>query len=101
MNIFGWKSAGRGLLRPAKTRVQQDRLSSVRAYTGPSLGEWPRSYEAQMREGYLGNAIAQRAVRLIAEGLASAPLTSTDAEALRLVKATSAGQALIETVAAH
>jgi HK97 family phage portal protein len=49
----------------------------------------------------LGNAIAQRAVRLIAEGLASAPLTSTDAEALRLVKATSAGQALIETVAAH
>jgi HK97 family phage portal protein len=101
MNIFGWKSAGRGLLRPAKTRVQQDRLSSVRAYAGPSLGEWPRSYEAQMREGYLGNAIAQRAVRLIAEGLASAPLTSTDAEALRLVKATSAGQALIETVAAH
>lgn len=101
MNIFGWKSAGRGVLRPAKTRVQQDRLSSVRAYAGPSLGEWPRSYEAQMREGYLGNAIAQRAVRLIAEGLASAPLTSTDAEALRLVKATSAGQALIETVAAH
>lgn len=101
MNIFGWKSAGRGLLRPAKTRVQQDRLSSIRAYSGPTLGEWPRSYEAQMREGYLGNAIAQRAVRLIAEGLASAPLTSTDAEALRLVKATSAGQALIETVAAH
>jgi len=101
MNIFGWKSTGRGLLRPAKTRVQQDRLTSVRAYAGPSLGEWPRSYEAQMREGYLGNAIAQRAVRLIAEGLASAPLTSTDAEALRLVKATSAGQALIETVAAH
>lgn len=101
MNIFGWKSAGRGVLRPAKTRVQQDRLSSVRAYAGPSLGEWPRSYEAQMREGYLGNAIAQRAVRLIAEGLASAPLTSTDAEALRLVKATSAGQGLIETVAAH
>jgi hypothetical protein len=25
MNIFGWKSAGRGLSRPAKTRVQQDR----------------------------------------------------------------------------
>lgn len=101
MNIFGWKSTGRGLLRPAKARVQQDRLSSVRGYAGPTLGEWPRSYEAQMREGYLGNAIAQRAVRLIAEGLASAPLTSTDAEALKLVKATSAGQALIETVAAH
>ena len=101
MNIFGWKSTGRGLLRPAKTRVQQDRLSGIRGYGVPSLGDWPRNYEAQMREGYLSNAIAQRAVRLIAEGLASAPLTSTDAQALRLVQATSAGQALIETVATH
>lgn len=32
MNIFGWKSTGRGLLRPAKARVRQDRLSGVRAY---------------------------------------------------------------------
>jgi HK97 family phage portal protein len=101
MNIFGWKSAGRGYLRPAKTRVQQDRLPGLRGYALGSLGEWPRHYEAQMREGYLSNAIAQRAVRLIAEGLASAPLTASDAEALALVKATSAGQALMETVATH
>ncbi len=101
MNIFGWKSTGRGLLRPAKARVQQDRLSGIRTFGAASLGEWPRSYEQQLREGYLNNAIAQRAVRLVAEGLASAPLTSTDQDALALVKATSAGQALIETVAAH
>lgn len=101
MNIFGWKSTGRGLLRPAQTRVQQDRLSTVRGFSGHSLGEWPRHYEAQMREGFLNNIIAQRAVRLITEGLAAAPLLSTDAEALRIVKATSAGQGLIETVAAH
>ena len=101
MNIFGWKSTGRGLSRPAQTRVQQDRLSGIRGYTAGSLGDWPRHYEAQMREGYLSNAIAQRAVRLVAEGLASAPLTASDAAALELVKATSAGQALIETVATH
>lgn len=101
MNIFGWKSAGRGYLRPAKTRVQQDRLPGICGYGQGSLGEWPRHYEAQMREGYLSNAIAQRAVRLIAEGLASAPLTASDARALELVRATSAGQALIETVATH
>jgi HK97 family phage portal protein len=101
MNIFGWKSAGRGYLRPAKTRVQQDRLPGLRGYALGSLGEWPRHYEAQMREGYLSNAIAQRAVRLIAEGLASAPLTANDARALELVRATSAGQALMETVATH
>ena len=49
MNIFGWKSTGRGLLRPAKTRVQQDRLSGIRGYGVPSLGDWPRNYEALMR----------------------------------------------------
>jgi HK97 family phage portal protein len=101
MKIFGWKSAGRGMLRPAKARVQQDRLSGIRTYGQAALGEWPRNYEAQMREGYLSNAIAQRAVRLVAEGLASAPLTSSDPDALALVRATSGGQALIETVAAH
>ncbi|MEY4575186.1 MAG: hypothetical protein RL251_1308 [Pseudomonadota bacterium] len=101
MNIFGWKSTGRGLLRPAQTRVQQDRLSGIRTYGQAALGDWPRNYEAQMRELYLNNAIAQRAVRLVVEGLASAPLTSNDPAAIALVNATSGGQALIETVAAH
>jgi HK97 family phage portal protein len=101
MNIFGWKSTGRGLLRPAKARVQQDRLSGIRTYGAASLGEWPRTYEQQLREGYLHNAIAQRALRLVTEGLASATLTSNEANALALVRATSGGQVLIETVAAH
>ena len=104
MNIFGWKSTGRGFARPAKTRV-----SLARSYGTYSLGEWPRHYEQQVREGYLHNAIAQRAVRLVAEGVAAAPLTFSDdssdcskaAVALALVKATSGGQALIETVAVH
>jgi HK97 family phage portal protein len=101
MNIFGWKSTGRGMLRPAKTRVQQDRLLGIRHYGQAALGEWPRQYEAQLREGYLSNAIAQRAVRLVTEGLAAAPLTATDPNALALVRATSGGQALIETAAAQ
>jgi HK97 family phage portal protein len=97
MKIFGWKSAGRGFLRPVQSRAY-----SARAYGIPgSSGEWPRSYEAQVRDGYLNNAIAQRAVRLVAEGAASAPLTSPDPVLLALVNATSAGQALIETVAVH
>ncbi|HEX8528183.1 phage portal protein [Allosphingosinicella sp.] len=40
----------------------------------PSTGDWPRSYEAQVREGYLSNPIAQRAVRLVAESVAWAPV---------------------------
>ena len=96
MKIFGWKSTGRAFARPAKTRV-----SLARTYGAASLGEWPRSYEQQVREGYLHNAIAQRAVRLVAEGVASAPLTASDESALAMVKATSGGQELLETVAVH
>jgi len=62
---------------------------------------WPRSYEAQVREAYLGNPVAQRAVRLIAESVAWAPVyegrerTSTSSgRAASLLNPT-----LIETVA--
>jgi HK97 family phage portal protein len=101
MNIFGWKSAGRGLLRPGKMRVQQDRLSAVRTAGVSSLGEWPRSYETQVRELYLSNAIAQRAVGLVTDGVASAPLFPCDPVALDLIRTRTCGQALLETVATH
>jgi hypothetical protein len=60
MKLFGWKAAGRDGARPALSRSGGSVVSV--------LGEWPRSYEAQVREAYLGNAIAQRAVKLVAEG---------------------------------
>ena len=42
MNIFGSKSTGCGLLRPAKMRVQQDWLSGLRTAVMASLGECPK-----------------------------------------------------------
>ena len=96
MKLFGWKSAGRGMLRPAKTHV-----SLTRSFAGGVIGEWPKSYEAQLREGYLNNVVAQRAVRLVAEGVASAPLAASDDAALALVTTTSGGQSLLETLAAQ
>jgi HK97 family phage portal protein len=101
MKIFGWKSAGRALARPDKTHVPLTRPFGARSFGGGSLGEWPQYYEAQLREGYLNNAIAQRAVRLVAEGVASAPLLASDDAARALVTATSGGQALLETLAAQ
>jgi len=95
MKIFGWKSAGREESRPALSRYEQ------RYGQAPVLGEWPRSYEAQVREAYLGNAVAQRAVRLVAQGLGGAPLVASDPALLALVNARSGGQALTETVAAQ
>jgi HK97 family phage portal protein len=58
---------------------------------------WPRAYEAQVREAYLGNPVAQRAVRLVAESVAGVPvyaLAGGPAPAATLVT-----PALLETAA--
>ncbi|MFS0737185.1 phage portal protein [Sphingomonas sp. 1P06PA] len=88
MKWFGWKS-GRGEARPALMR-------SAFGYVG--VASPPASYEQQVRAAYLGNAIAQRAVRIVAEGCAGVALTG-DEQVRALIAATSGGQALIETVA--
>ena len=91
MKWFGRK-AGREAARPALTRGFG---------TGPAGAEWPRSYEAQVREAYLGNPIAQRAVRLVAETIGGAPLSCSEPDATQVIAAQSGGQALLETVASH
>ncbi len=91
MKWFGRKSAGRALARPVLAR----------GYGAWSSGEWPRTYEGQVRDGYLDNAVAQRAVRMVAEGVASAPITASDEGALAMIRATSGGQSLLETAAIH
>ena len=63
---FGRK-AGRDAARPVLLRHAQ----------GVAAEGWPRSYEAQVREAYLGNPVAQRAVRLVAESAASSLVYAT------------------------
>ena len=89
MAWFGWKP-GREGARPVLSRV----LSG--AVRGTS-SEWPASYEAQVRSGYCRNAVAQRAVKLVAESVGGAPLNVGD-EALRALVAR---RGLLETVAAQ
>lgn len=89
MKLFGWRS--RDEARPALSR----------AGSGPAVGDWPRSYEAQVREAYLGNAIAQRAVKLVVEGVGSAPLSASDPALIALATKRSGGQTLVETVTAQ
>jgi HK97 family phage portal protein len=78
MKFWFGRKAGRGAVRPFLFRAWG---------AAPSAGEWPRSYEAQVRDAYLGNPVAQRAVRLVAESVAWAPLNA-------LPGATSAARAL-------
>ncbi|KPF63011.1 phage portal protein [Porphyrobacter sp. AAP60] len=67
--------------------------------TGPA----PRSYEYSraVTEGFLANPIAQRSVRIAAESIGQAPLACDDPQLTALVTATSAGQSLVETLAAN
>jgi hypothetical protein len=71
-----------------------------------AAGEWPRSYEAQVREAFLGNPVAQRAVRLVAEAVGSVSVYSADEK--KVSPSTGSGRAasllsstLLETVAGH
>ncbi|WP_066530149.1 phage portal protein [Erythrobacter sp. CCH5-A1] len=67
--------------------------------SGPANGHY--SYGRGIREGFLANPIAQRSVRLIAEGIGQAPLACPDPRLAALVTETSAGQSLVETLAAN
>ncbi|WP_121117156.1 phage portal protein [Croceibacterium ferulae] len=58
-------------------------------------------YRRGVREAFLNNPVAQRAVRIVADGVAAAPLTISDPKVRRLLEATSAGQSLLETLAAQ
>jgi len=83
-------------------RREASRPALARAYGGTGvLGEWPQSYEAQVREGYCANPVAQRAVKIIAESVADAPLAGSDPALLALVNARTQGQELIAALAAQ
>lgn len=61
----------------------------------------PFDYDRAVRRGYLENPVAQRAVRLVAEGIGGAPLLPVAPQLATLVGATSAGQPLLETLASQ
>ena len=76
-------------------------FSSPWYFSDAAGGRAPFEYTGAVRRAYLDNPVAQRAVRLVAEGIAGAPLVPGDPLLVKLVKATSAGQSLLETLASY
>jgi HK97 family phage portal protein len=70
-------------------------------FPDPISARQPYDYNRAVRSAYLDNPVAHRAVRLVADGIAGAPLNPTDPALAALVTATSAGQSLLETLASQ
>ena len=91
----------------AAFKGSDSRVPLARSFTSPWLyGDLgnpraPFDYDRAVKRAYLENPVAQRAVRLVAEGIGGAPLQASDPELLALIKATSAGQSLLETLASQ
>lgn len=82
------------------------RVPLARNFTSPwffaeGSARAPFEYNGAVRRAYLDNPVAQRAVRLVAEGIGGAPLKVAEPRLLALVRATSGGQGLLETLASH
>lgn len=90
MNLFGWTLARAG--KPPLARA------GLRTFASASDPEW--STDETIRAAYLRNPVAQRAVRLIAEGVGGAELEGGPDALIALVAARSGGQALTDTLAA-
>ncbi|APE27663.1 Gene Transfer Agent portal protein [Aurantiacibacter gangjinensis] len=58
-------------------------------------------YRDAVRTAFLDNPVAQRAVRIVAEGVGGAPITASDDAALSLIGASHEGQSLLEVLAAN
>ncbi|HKY82749.1 MAG TPA: phage portal protein [Sphingobium sp.] len=96
MKFFATKAA-RGSARPVLARAWGS--------GAVALGEWPASYEAQLRAGVISNPVAQRALRLVSDGAGATVLAASGVEdgrrILSLITRCSAGQGLVETLASH
>jgi len=82
----------------------RNRVPLARSFTSPwtyAFEPPPFEYRQAVARAFVDNPVAQRAVRLVAEGVGSAPLAPADERAVALVQATSAGQDLLETLAAQ
>ena len=80
---------GRGFVSPWATAFEAAR------------GSPPFDYASAVREGYLANPVAQRSVRIVAEGVGGAPLIGGDAALERLIAGSAGTAPLLEVLAAQ
>jgi HK97 family phage portal protein len=104
MKLPFWRTKSAASISRTKSAAPSPRIPSwATPWQG---GEAPRNYEAQVRESFLSNPVASRAIRLVAEGAGGAPLVSNPPGHPALAMLASAGfgasgPGLLETLAAQ
>ena len=104
MKLPFWRTKSAASISRTKSAAPSPRIPSwATPWQG---GEAPRNYEAQVRESFLSNPVASRAIRLVAEGAGGAPLVSNPPghPALALLASAgfgASGPGLLETLAAQ
>src|ERR1700750_2694163 len=72
----------KSMLRPPEQKASQ--TARLIAIESGGRARWtPRDYAALAREGYVANAIVHRAVKLVAENVASVPYLVSEGTAVR------------------
>ncbi len=84
----------------------QSRVPVSRGFISPwatalDAGPAPFDYASAVREGYLANPIAQRSVRIVAEGVGGAPVACEDERLAKLLACSCGSQPLLEVLAAQ
>jgi HK97 family phage portal protein len=72
----------KSLLRPPEAKASRT-ARLIQLESGGRARWTPRDYAALAREGYVGNAIVHRAVKLVAENVAAAPTLIYDGDVVR------------------
>ncbi|UOR08974.1 phage portal protein [Qipengyuania flava] len=71
------------------------------AFDGGPLGRPTFDYAREVAEAYLANPVAQRSVRIVAEGVGGAPLACADERLAKLLACSCGAQPLLEVLAAQ
>ncbi|MGY8974625.1 MAG: phage portal protein [Sphingomonadales bacterium] len=71
------------------------------AFDGGPLQRGPFDYKREVAEAYLANPVAQRSMRIVAEGVGSAPVACDDARLAKLLAKSCGSQPLLEVLAAQ
>lgn len=92
----GWLAFKQWIGPPRPSQSMTGMADQISSYSrglvyGPDMADLPRDYLSQVREAYQRNAVAQRSVRIVADGAGGAPLLA-DAAMLALLHGRGAGE---------